>query len=779
MQNAINSIPIPSSWIEQILDREQDDHRFEAFANDVVSVLEGKSVLGTSKSWDLGRDGKGVGARHGTFVITTLRTDSGKPKTDAEHLKAAAPKIRHVYYVAPRLVSETKLEEHAKEIRAVLGADVPIDSIGRVQLTELISSGKAAQAFRRHYRGELASITAALTSENDDPESKHLELALSTFGAQNTQELRDSLSSRLILGLLKSNALTLSEIAKGAADALGVSAFSESSARHYCDLLRSKSRISLEDDRYRITAIGEAFLSVGDTEVVATELSGRDAVRSAVEESLGSSIPEQQWDLMWSALQKALSHAFYLRGKQILDVVSTLLQGDTSRVPRDVLAVLVDNVIQNVVATYVAAPNRPKMLRAFQDAFLPGDPHGSFEWLAGVAGRFAATCTLGLPSEIAEALTATLKKIRCFIDTDVVISYLCNHEPSHAAAHALVRLNKKLGNQAMITDAVAEEAARHAMKSYTDYRVRVASVTGTLEWFEIAELESAFTREFESLRKEGKVKAQDWPNYIKRYAGEESKNYSGSRPPNTAKMRSLLSSESVAIRTPGDRSDRWERQRDNLAKAMYEEARRFQPDARPDIIEHKARIDAEMLIAVSRTIEDSQALGKGERYILVTSARRLRHLPSKVRQQLPDLPEILSLPEAATIATLIPEQPLSLRALHSLLFEGHFAQTVGRLEGLLLRIVRESSSAVIPGATRGVLAEEFGEAILRESKRTGEAQSEVRARIERDPVELAKIAAVAVDALALKRPIDREDVIRRIETLLGPKESKPESPISD
>jgi hypothetical protein len=394
-----------------------------------------------------------------------------------------------------------------------------------------------------------------------------------------------------------------------------------------------------------------------------------------------------------------------------------------------------DNVLKSVIGNYVSVPQRKSMLRAFQDAFLPGDKHGAFEWLAGVGGRFAATCTLGLPAEIASTLTETLKKIRCFVDTDVVISYLCAHEPSNAAAHAVIRLNARLGNTVMITDAVAEETARHAMKAYTDYRVRVAPITGTLEWYEIADLESAFTREFEYLRKEGKVKAQNWPGFIGRYAGEETKGHGTQQRPNISKMRNILSSESFSIRSPGEQSVHWKKQRDILAKAMYEEAMRFNPDGRLDITKDKSRIDAEMLIAVSRTIADSQTKGTGERYVLITSARRLRNLPSRARAQLPDIPEVLSLPEAATIASLLPEQPVSLRALHALLFEGHFEKTVGRLETLLLRIVRESSSVVLPGATRGVLCEEFAAAIIRESKRTGEGEGQVRKRIDRDPID--------------------------------------------
>ena len=93
---------------------------------------------------------------------------------------------------------------------------------------------------------------------------------------------------------------------------------------------------------------------------------------------------------------------------------------------------------------------------------------------------------------------------------------------------------------------------------------------------------------------------------------------------------------------------------------------------------------------------------------------------------------------------------------------------------MFLRIVRESSSAVLPGATRGVLLQEFGTAIIRESKRTGEAGSEVRRRIGNDPVEFAQIASMAVDALTVQRPLDREDVLRRIERVLAAKNGAPE-----
>ena len=764
MTSTANSIPILPMWVEQILAYEHDDVRFEAFANDIASILEGQPIVGTSASWDLGRDGRGLGPRHGVFVLATLRTDTDKAKTDASRLKAQARRIRRVYYVAPRLTSEAILEKHCAEIRSILGNSVVVDAIGQHQILDLVTSGKADQHFRRHYSGELDSLKIALATDTDAPHSKHFELALCTFGAENTQELRQVLTSRLILDLLDEQPRSLGGLAEGAARLLGVAAFSESCLQHYCEQLRDRGHVDIKQHQYEITDSGKQKLESGYVEVVASELSGRDAVRKAVEESLGNNIPRDQWNAIWNALQKKLAHAFYNRGKQILAVISTLLNGDdTSTVRREVVASLMDELLLTVISTYVAVPNRDRMLRAFKDAFMPGDAHGAFAWLAGVAGRFAATCTLGLSPDIASVLRVTLKRIRYFVDTDVVISYLCAHEPSHAAAQAVVQLNRRLTNQIMVTDAVVEETARHAMKAYVDYRVRVESVTGALKWYEIADLESAFTREFEYLRNEGKVKARDWRRFILRYAGEDNRGRGKWQRPNMSKMRSLLSSESLAIRSPESDNADWRSRRDLIEGEIFEDARRRRPGDRRDITKHKSRIDAEMLMTMLNTMTDSQAAGRGERYVLITSARRLQNLPEKVETLLRDRPEVLSLAEAATIAAFLPECPMSLQALQAVLFEGHFEKAVGDLEEVLLRIVRESSSAVLPGATRGVLCEEFGTAIIREARRTGEAPSDVRQRINRDPIEFARVAAVAIDALALNQPIEREDVMRRLE----------------
>lgn len=71
--------------------------------------------------------------------------------------------------MAPRLVSEAVLEQHCKEIRSILGKDITVDPLGGPQISDLVSSGKAAEVFSQHYAGELASIRFALATETDAP----------------------------------------------------------------------------------------------------------------------------------------------------------------------------------------------------------------------------------------------------------------------------------------------------------------------------------------------------------------------------------------------------------------------------------------------------------------------------------------------------------------------------------------------------------------------------------------------------------------------------------
>lgn len=111
MVTPFNPASMPKAWVRQILDGEHDDGRFEQFANEIVRALEGRTIVATSASWDLGRDGRSVGPGSGIAVLTTLQSSIDKPIKDAKRIKGSAKgssKPRRVYYVTSRPIPSTR-----------------------------------------------------------------------------------------------------------------------------------------------------------------------------------------------------------------------------------------------------------------------------------------------------------------------------------------------------------------------------------------------------------------------------------------------------------------------------------------------------------------------------------------------------------------------------------------------------------------------------------------------------------------------------------------------
>jgi hypothetical protein len=316
-----NSVRVPRQWVVRILTDEHDDLRFEHFANAAASVLEGRPILSTSRSWDLGRDGRGFGPAFGVYVLATLREDADKPKTDAARLRETA-KPKRVYYITSQPLSEHALRNNAEAVRTILGSTVEVETLGAIQLADLVSTGKAADAFEETYGGEVGALFQAVGGLGERPAHlQNLEFALATFGATNSKDLRGALAERVVLTLLEGGALSSRAIATGASELLGVAAFSESAVRFYCEGLSERGLIEKTRGEYRMTEAGRQAHSQAIESAASRELSGRAAVRAVVEDSLSRNIPEKQWSAIWLSLQTELARAFYLRGRQLLDLV--------------------------------------------------------------------------------------------------------------------------------------------------------------------------------------------------------------------------------------------------------------------------------------------------------------------------------------------------------------------------------------------------------------------------------------------------------------------------
>ena len=764
-----DSVDFPEHWIYQILENEISDGRFELFANDVVTVLEGRPILPTSRSWDLGRDGRTASPGHGVYVLSSLRKDfSDKAREDAERLRETTSRIRRVYFYSSQRITDYATERIRGDLQGIFGLDVDVDAYGSTQLVGLVQEGKVRSVFEKHYSSEIAALKFLCRPvEDDSPHIQGLQLALATFTSGDVGSLREALYQNLIIQLLANGPLSSREMLDAADRMFGMRCLTKFSVEHHCKALTEVGCIESVGPRFRLTGIGESRLDALRAAQRGEELRGGQVVRHTVETSLGMTLTNDHWGRIWSSLQTGLANAFYSRGKEIVALVSALAEGQEVEGMREGFADLLDRTIVQVVSRTCQSIQRKQFIRALRDAFLPGDPSGAFEFLADLASKFVALCTLGFPQEVQAVLERTFSQFRFVFDTDVLIAWFCQHEPGHDAAKAVYEIAMRLKRPIFIPGRVAEETARHATKAYPVHRDQVQGRRGELRWFEVQELQSAFAREFEYLRLEGHVHKRQWPKYIQRYAGALNLGRDG-LVPDIPRMRRLLSAEHFVLISHDSPETRDLRSR--LAAQLGEHRlRRFETsfDYFRDrkIEEEKAKVDADLLIAVANAICKSEQTGLGERFLLISSANVMKRLPRESVALLGTAPEVITLPEAAVLVSLLPGPPLSLRALRSMLFEGEFHEAVSPLQNRVLTVLRSSDSVEIPGASRGILLEEFKDQLLRSARASGRDVQTVQREIEDDPLEFARYAAAAVDALGLQNAVDREEVLATLQEL--------------
>lgn len=771
---------IPIGWVIDILGREKFDSRFELFANDAVACLEGTPVARTSSTRDLGRDGRSTNAQRGLVVATTLREDVKKALDDVRRLLETTRPLRHIYIVSAKELTDERQETMRSEavviLEQILGQSPEVSVLSAIQLGGFVEDGKIAADFVRRYAADLDIVRARLASPSvESVEARAFDLALGTIGDDDAPGLRRNLLEHIILTLVATTPGTPAELSAAAREAYGLPGLADVTVREACERLRDAKEIDEHGPRYGLTGVGKARLDKMRQARVGTELVGAQDVRTSIEKSLGSPLTDSQWVKVWRELQTETAHLFYRRGLELIEMVGAFVGGDTRTQSRQALREVLTDAFERVGQRSAEAPQRKVLAEALNQAFMPGDPGGAFEWFAQVAAAFVALCTLGLTPEVFTALETTLASIRFVFDTDVVISFLCSHEPGHGAAKALFDLGRRLQRPPMITAAVAEEAARHAMKAHVDYDVQVAGKPA-LAWNELQDLESAFTREFEHCRLEGQVAAAAWRRYIEAFTGPFARGQDGRLVPNTTKMRQILTRDGYMVLPPGANDERWRQQVDSIsqivmrvrsemerrrAAASGQEAEAFE-DEREDVKKDKARLDGELLVGVARAMEDAEAAGRGERFVLVTSSSTLRRVPGVARNELGSVPEVLTPIEASLLAALLPAAPVGLGVLRGLLFEGEFRRRLEPVMRQFIQVLGRIKSAKIPGASRGVLREAFSDVLLREARTNRERVRDVRRRAKADPVLFARLAASAVDALGLQDPVEREDVLQEV-----------------
>lgn len=131
--------PYYKAVVEKILNAEESDPRFEGACNALISALEGGATISkTAASWDLGRDGVGLGSAKGVYVLSSLRDDiDGKVLSDLERIKGTTKGIKRLYFCLSNRLSEHRRDGTEAVLRREVDGEFEVICFGSLQLCEI------------------------------------------------------------------------------------------------------------------------------------------------------------------------------------------------------------------------------------------------------------------------------------------------------------------------------------------------------------------------------------------------------------------------------------------------------------------------------------------------------------------------------------------------------------------------------------------------------------------------------------------------------------------
>lgn len=753
---------------EAIIRADSETLRFERFTNDVVTEYEGGvPVLPTSRTWDLGRDGRAETSTTRLYVCASL-ADHVDPKSDHDLrrlAKFAEPPFT-VYFCSSQPLSEKKCNDLAIQIRSVLPVGITVTVIGCAQLAHL--SERYTNVFIRHYGTELDNFVAAMRASVEAPvdEDDALRLALVGVAHETSDAVRTELYRNAIRDVLRAKELNVAECARDVSHQfrLGRMLPTEVLLPHLREL-EAVGDLEKVNDRYVLTPRGVQALASHDTDAKNRLLEGREVIRERIETLIGHALSGDHFDRIWTIIRQQLAAAFYERGQQLVKEVAILLAGKVEgESPRDEPLFFVSALADAVAATSSLQAQQEELQTAIHDLF--EEPQGpAFEWLGRLCASYVSLCALGIEAQSGKALARLLAKITIVLDTDITLSLVCEGEPNHHEVQDLVRKWRAIGGDVLVSREVLQEVARHAVIAEYDYQQVSGWIPGTREQ-RVRVIENAFVRAFAELLARGSIRRQYWQSYIEQYrsVGEE----------DPVKIAEILAQEYNIHELPSATAA--ERDLEKKARQMLDSkaASRYSGD-RLRIAKDKARRDASLYAAIVHRSRSSRQADPSRACVLVSSARRLAEVEQKLRGVgEPQL--VVSLGSAFYLLSLIPGVSLGIGAMQTLLFEVH-RRFSGELERVLLRVVRQSEAISLPWARRHRLMREVRNRILADAERAGASRKEAAAllpRLEQEALTESKLPrtveilgealnAVVVDQRLLNENLELRSALAALE----------------
>jgi hypothetical protein len=518
--------PLGEGVIQSVILGDPHPQRFESFCNALVSELEGGiAVVPTSRSWDLGRDGRDASGQ-GLFICATLEAKvSAKSVNDIKRLTEHAVKVSRVYFCSSRLLSEKQCAELEASLRPLLVPDATVSVHGAAQLAALAARTPAIAS--RHYQAEIEETVALMRGAATDgaPEEEALRLSLMTLGSEASHEIRRSLYFGILCSVFARGPRNSAECARDVSARLSLQRnIPWEVLEPYVRELAETGDIRLDEGRYHLTDAGNARLQGSEGGAAAQIVDGRTRLREAIEKSIGNRLADQHYDRIWAVIRQKMSHFFYTRGQQMVEEVGRLLSDEPSTAgrastPPPAPLFFIDDLAMAVANTATHPDQREELRTAVRDLFT--ERTGSaFEWLGSLCAAFVALCSLGLEATTGRAIGRMIASIALVLDTDVVLSLLNLGEADHSSVEAIVKRWRALRGGLLVAEPVLQEVAHHAWIAEADF-VAVRSFLPGSAQDRTRLVENSFVRGFAELVASREARLGQWSAYIRQYKGRD------------------------------------------------------------------------------------------------------------------------------------------------------------------------------------------------------------------------------------------------------------------
>jgi len=292
-----------------------------------------------------------------------------------------------------------------------------------------------------------------------------------------------------------------------------------------------------------------------------------------------------------------------------------------------------------------------------------------------------------------------LKRTKVLIDTDVLLTLLCEGEPDHKDVKELIDRWKVIGGEIFVSYPVLEEVAYHAFISEKDYN-ETYSLFKTLQGVEEIHryIINAFVRAFVFIS-DGRYNYKSWNTYIRQFRGEAEYDYN--------KILEICIQD-FGFNILPDAEDGY--------KEFYEEAKNFIVDSREKSqstkeelqrIIDKSKRDARILASILRYRDIERKKGSGETMSIVTSSNLFRKADDKFRNRLGSPESVLLISAFSYLISLLPGVHFNISTFKSVLFDFNIRSKLLPNERIAMRVLKLSSNYEFPFSRRATLRREL------------------------------------------------------------------------